>query len=234
MLLMARKGQDADRTIRYLRHGHVDGAVVVSHHQADDIEQMLLSDRMPCVFVGRPWYLPDQLSYVDTDNRLGAGLATSHLLERGRRRIGTVAGPADMIAAVDRVAGWSDALTARGLSADAIAHGDFTTEGCGGRPGAARPVPRPGCHLRGERPDGGGCAGGAASGRPGGADRRCAGGLRQWRGGAVTDPPLTTVVNPVVQMARTAGLVLLGRIMRDEPLGPPTIFPPELVVRASS
>ena len=35
----------------------------------------------------------------------------------------------------------------------------------------------------------------------------------------VTDPPLTTVVNPVVQMARTAGLVLLDRILRDEPLG---------------
>jgi LacI family transcriptional regulator len=58
--------------------------------------------------------MPDQLSYVDTDNRLGAKLATTHLIERGRRRIGTVAGPADMIAAVDRAAGWADALTANG------------------------------------------------------------------------------------------------------------------------
>ena len=67
---------------------------------SDDIEKALLSARLPSVFVGRPWYLPDELSYVDTDNRLGGDLATGHLLERGRRRIGTVAGPADMIAAV--------------------------------------------------------------------------------------------------------------------------------------
>ncbi len=92
-----------------------------------------------------------KLSYVDTDNRLGARLATAHLLDRGRRRIGTVAGPADMIAAVDRVAGWSDALTAAGLPADAMSHGDFTTDG-----GAAatrvllEQVPRPGRDLRGQ------------------------------------------------------------------------------------
>ena len=52
---------------------------------------------------------------------------------------------------------------------------------------------------------------------------------------AVTDPPLTTVVNPVVEMARTAGTGAAGRgSCADEPLGPPTIFPPELVVRSSS
>ena len=51
---------------------------------------------------------------------------------------------------------------------------------------------------------------------------------------AVTEPPLTTVVNPVAEMARTAGRVLLARITQDGPLAPPTIFPPELVVRSSS
>jgi DNA-binding LacI/PurR family transcriptional regulator len=50
---------------------------------------------------------------------------------------------------------------------------------------------------------------------------------------AATDPPLTTVVNPVAEMARAAGQVLLGRICDDDPLGPPTIFPPALVLRAS-
>ncbi len=235
MLLMARKGQDADRTMRYLRLGHVDGAVVVSHHQVDDIEQMLLSDRMPCVFVGRPWYLPDQLSYVDTDNRLGARLATSHLLDRGRRRIGTVAGPADMIAAVDRVAGWSDALTARGLSADAISHGDFTTDGgaVATRVLLDRFPDLDAIFVANDLMAVGALAVLRAAGRAVPTDVALVG-YDNGSVALVTDPPLTTVVNPVVQMARTAGLVLLGRIMRDEPLGPPTIFPPELVVRASS
>ena len=40
----------------------------------------------------------------------------------------------------------------------------------------------------------------------------------------VTDPPLTTVVNPVAQMARTAGLVLLDRITQDRAAGPADHF----------
>ena len=51
---------------------------------------------------------------------------------------------------------------------------------------------------------------------------------------AVTDPPLTTVVNPVVEMARTAGTVLLDMLSRAAEPSPPTLFPPKLVVRSSS
>lgn len=235
MLLMARKGQDADRTIRYLRQGHVDGAVVVSHHQVDEIEQTLLSARMPCVFVGRPWYLPNQLSYVDTDNRLGARLATRHLIDRGRRRIGTVAGPADMIAAVDRAAGWSAELASRGLPAEAIEHGDFTTEG--GAAATSRLIERfpdlDAVFVANDLMAVGALSVLRAAGRSVPGDVALVG----YDNGAValvTDPPLTTVINPVVQMARTAGLVLLNRILQDEPLGPPTMFPPELIVRSSS
>ena len=47
------------------------------------------------------------------------------------------------------------------------------------------------------------------------------------------DPPLTTVVNPVAQLSRAAGLVLLDRILAGRPVGPPSIFPPELIIRAS-
>ncbi len=89
VLLMARMGGSPERTVRYLRSGHVDGAVIASHHQADDLERTLVDSRLPSVSMGRPWHLPDQLSYVDTDNRLGGELATEHLLGRGRRCIGT-------------------------------------------------------------------------------------------------------------------------------------------------
>ena len=52
---------------------------------------------------------------------------------------------------------------------------------------------------------------------------------------AVTDPPLTTVVNPVAAMARTAGMILLQRLAGTEPVDhAPTIFPPELIVRSSA
>ena len=106
VLLMARHGEDADRTIRYLRHGHVDGAVVVSHHRADDIEKALLSARCPACSSAGPGTGPTSSAMSTPTTGSAAPWRPRHLLERGRRRIGTVAGPADMIAAVDRLAGW--------------------------------------------------------------------------------------------------------------------------------
>jgi DNA-binding LacI/PurR family transcriptional regulator len=234
VLLIARRGETADRTIRYLRRGHVDGAVVVSHHQSDDIEKAMLTASLPTVFVGRPWYLADQLSYVDTDNRLGAELATRHLLKSGRRRIGTVAGPADMIAAVDRRNGWSAALTAAGLPTDAVEHGDFTTPG--GTAAAERLLQRfpdlDGIFVASDLMAVGVITVLKAAGRA--VPREVAVvGYDDSAVAALLDPPLTTVVNPVAQLSRTAGEVLLDRIQGGRPVGPPVIFPPELIIRAS-
>lgn len=235
VLLIARQQDSAERTVRYLRHGHIDGAVVVSHHQADHIEKALLSAALPSVFVGRPWYRPDQLSYVDTDNQLGAELATRHLIGRGRTRIGTVAGPADMIAGSDRLVGWTAALAAAGLRVDAVEHGDFTT------PGGVAATQR----LLERHPDLDGLfvandlmAVGAlgvlkAAGRSVPVDVSLVG-YDDSAVAVLTTPPLSTVVNPVARMSRAAGLVLLERISGHGSVAPPTIFPPELVVRSSS
>jgi DNA-binding LacI/PurR family transcriptional regulator len=242
VLVIVKPGEGADRTIRWLRHGHIDGAVVVSHHAADDIEKAMLTAAVPSVFVGRPWYWPDRLSYVDTDNRLGAELATRHLLERGRRRIGTVAGPADMPAAVDRLTGFTAALTtwsaadgAEMPANDAVEHGDFTTGG--GARAAERLLARipdlDALFVANDLMAVGVLDVLRAAGRSVPGDVALVG-YDNSAAAALTVPSLTTVVNPVVAMARTAGLVLLNKIGTDDAPGPPTIFPPELVVRSSS
>ena len=64
--------------------------------------------------------------YVDVDNVAGGREATRLLIERGATRIGTIAGPSDMTAAVDRLQGWQEAMAVAGLSSDAIVFGDFT------------------------------------------------------------------------------------------------------------
>ena len=235
VVLMARMGGSADRTIRYLRLGHVDGAVVVSHHQSDDIERALVAAALPSVFVGRPWNLPDQLCYVDTDNVGGGQLATEHLLARGRRAIGTVAGPADMTSGQDRLSGWRKAVVSQGLPSDAFEYGDFT------KPGGAAATER----LLAAHPRldaifvasdlmAVGALGVLRAHGLSVPDDVALVGYDDTAAAAMTDPPLTTVVNPVVAMARTAGLILLERIAGDLPIGPPTIFLPELVVRSSS
>ncbi len=66
--------------------------------------------------------------YVDSENLVGAEVATQHLLALGRRTIGTVTGPLDMPAGVDRLAGFTKALGAS-FRQDLVESGDFTQLG---------------------------------------------------------------------------------------------------------
>ncbi|GAA1088772.1 hypothetical protein GCM10009605_28310 [Nocardiopsis composta] len=71
------------------------------------------------------------MHYVDIDNVGGAELAVRRLAGTGRRRIATVAGPADMPAGQDRLDGYRRALEDAGLEPDPalVAWGDFSHEG---------------------------------------------------------------------------------------------------------
>jgi len=102
---------------------------VVSHHSGDEFFTTL-DETIPVVFGGRP-YLPElhANNYVDVDNAAGAAMGTQYLIDRGRTRIATIAGPVDMQAAVDRTEGFVRTLGAAGLPADLIAQGDFSMAG---------------------------------------------------------------------------------------------------------
>jgi len=235
VLVMARPEDIAIRTLRYLRGGHVDGAVVVSHHRNDVLADALYQSGLPTVFVGRPFGGSDHVHYVDVDNTGGGRMATEHLLRIGRRRIGTIAGPQDMSAGLDRLAGWSAALGEVGLSTDAVAYSDFTTTG--GAVAAAQ--------LLAEHPDIDALfvasdlmAVGALSVLAG-AGRLVPGdvavvGFDNLGAATTTSPTLTTVVNPVVAMARTAGEMLINLLAGKPVDQAPVIFAPELVIRRSA
>lgn len=234
VLVIARPGE-SERTIRYLRNGHVDGAIVVSHHRDDELDRALLASRVPNVFVGRPLSASDDdVQYVDTDNTAGGRIATEHLVQRGCRRIATIAGPQDMSAGIDRLAGWRQAMAAAGLDDSAVVHGDFTLTS-GAR--AAR-------DLLHDHPDVDGIfiasdlmAAGALGvlaelGKEVPRDVAVVG-YDNLGVSASTNPPLTTVIQPVVAMARAAGARLLDQL-HGAPGKEPLIFAPELVVRASA
>ncbi|CAN5332025.1 LacI family DNA-binding transcriptional regulator [soil metagenome] len=126
-LQLASPSSPSEKTIRYLLGGNVDGAIVVSHHSGDDFFTTL-DATLPVVFGGRPYRpeLHENNHYVDVDNAAGAAMGTQHLLDLGRRRIGTIAGPTNMQAAVDRTEGWLAAMRAAGQDTSLLAHGDFT------------------------------------------------------------------------------------------------------------
>ncbi len=237
VLVIARPGQ-SQRTARYLRNGHVDGAIVVSHHRDDELDRTLADLRLPSVFVGRPLAMTGGsdlgLQYVDVDNIEGGRLATQRLIDLGRRRIGTIAGPQDMSAGVDRLVGWRAAMHAAGLADDAVVHGDFTI--AGGTAAMHRLLEGfpdlDGIFVASDLMASGGLPVLAQAGRTVPGDVAVVG----YDNSAIatsTTPPLTSVVQPIVAMARAAGLRLLDQLQGAEP-SPPLIFAPELVIRASA
>ncbi len=236
VLLLTRPGEEERRMLRYLRNRHTDGALVVSHHRSDRLADLLAEIGLPATFIGRPWSGADKVTYVDTDNLQGARTATQILLDRGCRRIGTIAGPADMTAGADRLDGWTAAMRDAGLEAEAVERGDFTESG--GAAAAAALLER--------HPDLDGifCA----------SDLMAAGALRVLAslGHRVpedvavmgyddlgvpdrTEPPLSTVRNPIGEMAAQATRLLIDQIEGEHDAGPVrVIIPPTPVLRGSA
>jgi DNA-binding LacI/PurR family transcriptional regulator len=116
------------KALGYLRGGSVDGAIVASHHTSDMFVDRL-ADTVPVVFGGRPARVRPGDHYVDVDNAQGGRDATRYLLDRGHRRLATIAGPADMPAGIDRLQGFRDVLAEEGLEPVAVENGDFTEAG---------------------------------------------------------------------------------------------------------
>ena len=116
---------------RVCHRGLLDGVMVQSGHHGDqEIIGRLIDAKMPLVVLGRP-FRSDNITYVDIDNINASYTAVSHLVTLGRRRIGTIAGPANSTVGLDRMEGYRKALVERGLDIDEslISEGDFTEVG---------------------------------------------------------------------------------------------------------
>lgn len=130
VVLIAPEEEGSQSIANYLQGGHVDGAIVVSHHQENGFERDLVKSRVPAVFIGRPFYDLEGVEYIDVDNTGGARLATEHLIKRGAKRILTIAGPVEMTVTQDRLTGYHQAMDAAGLSTEGrVSYGDFTVAG---------------------------------------------------------------------------------------------------------
>jgi DNA-binding LacI/PurR family transcriptional regulator len=233
VLVNARNDAEHSRLADYVRSGHVDGVLLASMHDDDPLPRLLLDAGIPTVVGGRPQRHLPGLSYVDVDNVGGAQLAAERLLHAGHRRLATIAGPRDMTAGSDRLAGYQRALSAAGRKADRVAYGDFTRES--GEQAMATLLER--------HPDVDGVF--AANDLMAIGALRClrAAGRRVPDDVAVvgyddiemakyTEPPLTTIHQPAVAQARTMTEILLTQIGGD-PVPDPVVLPTELVERES-
>ena len=169
---------------------------------------------------------------VGVDERAAGRLATEHLLELGHTRIGFVAGDAYASPTREKQSGRIEALRRAGLPAEGlVAHDAFTVEG--GRR-ALRALLE---HADGDRPTGVICSNDLMA--IGAVHEAAALGLRvpgdlsvvgfdgidaaSW-----TDPPLTTVVQPIDEIADTAVRALQAQIDEPEQSLPNYVFRPRL------
>lgn len=227
ILMLASSAAGHARVERYVAGGHVDGVILLSMHGADPLPATLGRSRVPMVSHGRPVSsLP--VPYCDCDNAGGARAAVEHLITRGRRRIATIAGPPDMTAAQDRLAGYRTALAG---AEPIVAVGDFTRES------GAHAMRR----LLADEPEIdavfaasdlmaiGALGALRAAGRRVPDDVAVAGfddiGLATF-----SEPPLTTVRQPVAEVAAC----IVRMLLRPGPPDAPVILPTELVVREST
>jgi DNA-binding LacI/PurR family transcriptional regulator len=221
MVLMIGQSPEERRTLEgYLTRQHVDGALLLSVHGDDPLPSLLEERGVATVRVGRPTYA-ERGTFVDADNRGGAREAVAYLQRQGRRRIAAITGPLDMAAGIARLDGYRDVV-----GDGPVAFGDFSEES-----GAAAMQ-----RLLEFHPD-----------------MMAVGALRVLRqhGRRVphdvaligfddsviarhTDPPLTSVDQPIAEMGREVVRLLLAKLDGDETGGDEVILSTRLVVRGSA
>ncbi|GAA2435021.1 LacI family DNA-binding transcriptional regulator [Streptomyces macrosporus] len=236
LLTLVRDRRELDQLTRFLAARRVDGVLLVSVHRDDPLPGLLEELGLPTVLAGRR-SPAESLNHVHSDNVGGARAAVRHLLERGRSGIATIAGPLDMDVGNSRLRGWREALRDAGRKVDEslVEPADFTEEG--GRSAMRALLERhPGLD-----------AVFAAS------DVMAAGALAELRGhgrrvpddvavvgfddsivARHTDPPLTSVRQPVEEIGRTITELLLREIEAPGSARHHVVLPTSLVVRDST
>ena len=105
-----------------LRSTAVDAFVITDTYLGNPQAAWLESRRAPFVAFGRPWGVDEpRHAWVDVDGAAGSELATTHLLDRGHQRIAWIGWRKDSWIGEDRRAGWSRALRSRGLATTGLA-----------------------------------------------------------------------------------------------------------------
>jgi DNA-binding LacI/PurR family transcriptional regulator len=239
--ILANSNERPDREHRYvstLVSKRVDGLILApSRGDHGTLTRLLHNARIPVVVVDRDAALP-AADVVLYDNEGGSYEAARYLIELGHTAIGCVAGPADATSAAERVQGFRRALTEAGLAVGdhAVVESDFHFEG--GRRATARLLD----------------TGEQFTALFAANDLMAAGVIRELHDRGISvprdmsvigfddaplaemiSPALTTMRQPLQDMAHTAVSLLLTRVSAADGVAPTRhILPASLVIREST
>jgi len=220
--------------VQMLLERRVDGMIFISSEAADlradhGHYARLLGQGARIVFVNGAIDTLE-VPHVGVDERAAGQVATQHLLDLGHERIGFVAGPDRFRPTREKAEGRLLALDAAGVDPDGlVVHAEFGVEG--GRAAMRALLAKP------NRPTGVICS----------SDLMAIGALREVTAAGLrvpedvsivgfdgieattwTDPPLTTVEQPILEIARTAVATLRNLISGHEGAMPDVQYRPRL------
>jgi DNA-binding LacI/PurR family transcriptional regulator len=216
---------------------HVSGVVFAGGHYAEltaphDHYRLLHSRGIPVVLLNAAIEGLD-FPCVSTDDVTAAGQSFRHLASLGHQRIGLVVGPEDHMPSRRKLAAFTQHAERAGTSAAPVEHALFSLEGgqaatarilrhgvtgviCGSDVlalGAIRAVRRAGLSVPGDV---------SVVGFDDSGFMNC------------TDPPLTTVRQPIESMGKAAVALLVNQMEAVAVYPEELLFEPELVVRGST
>ena len=242
LIATAPPGQEAEKTAyrQWVENSKVDGLILDRLQIADWRVQYLLDKRVPFSTLERTVeYQDESTSYpsVEVDSFQGLIQLVSHIAENGFQRLAYISGPSSLKIQVDRFAGFQAGLTKTNLPFDPqrVEEGDLTSAGGYAATKRLLSIPDP--------PDAILCvndetAFGALraideAGLKTGEDIAVAGfdGVRDAR---YSNPPLTTLDQPVYDIARQLVRLLAAQIAGQPLTTTRVVLQPTLLIRAST
>lgn len=232
---MVNQDQEQAFYSKVLRSRTFDGLILLTGPIDDPLLPHLLRDQFPFVLCEKHAYL-QHVSWVEIDNRGASYGAVRHLLHLGHRRIATITGPLSLSSGCERRDGYKQALleSGIGIAPELIVEGNYAQDG--GYKGMQQlmrlPNPPTAVYVA--------------------SDLMAIGAIRAIRSAGLrvpediavvgfddlpitelTDVPLTTVHQPIVDIGATAARILLDQLEHQDFTPVHEHLPTHLVVRES-
>jgi DNA-binding LacI/PurR family transcriptional regulator len=239
MLFPSPASDEQVNVYRQLIHsGRVDGFIVASTNYDDPRIRLLMELKFPFVAFGRA--NPDwDFCYVDVDGRAGVRAATEHLLVQGHRAIAVIAWPGNSRVGTSRFAGYQDAMAAAGFAVNprwivraesSFQEGYSATQSLLALPSVERPT----AVVALDDNLAIGAVRAAEDARLAVGTDFAVTGFDDTPGVQYLSPPLTSVRQPILEVAQTLVPILFQLIDGHRPEPDKIILEPRLIVRASS
>jgi len=238
LISTAPPGQDQEKLIyqQWVQGHKVDGLILDRMFMSDWRVQFLISQKMPFTSLETSDEGSDT-PRIEVDSRSGFVELVEHVFERGFRRVAYIGGPETLRIQHDRLRGYRDGLHKLGLLFDSalVSAGDMTS--AGGYNSSKRLISIP------DPPDAILCINDETAlgvlraanelGMRVGKDLAVAGfdGVRDAK---YSNPPLTTVDQPVYDIARQLVRMLVDEIRGTHLLERRVVLPPRLLIREST